>query len=183
MRKTHILVILAATLIPVAANAQTASTSEVAPSSGWVDFGVRGSSLTGDAARYERYRDLGDGLFLEAFRWRTETKGWFMDFDASHVARRDQRYIARFARPGRFRGWAMWDQIPMLLSETTRTPYILTGANEFRLPDATQLQLQGLSSGARPAALLALVNASPTFDLKSRRHIGEGGDRVLPGLW
>jgi MtrB/PioB family decaheme-associated outer membrane protein len=145
-----------------------------------VDFGVRGSSLTGDAARYERYRDLGDGLFMEGFRWRTETKGWFMDFDASHVARRDQRYIARFARPGRFRGWAMWDQIPMLLSETTRTPYILTGANEFRLPDATQLQLQGLSSGARPAALLALVNASPTFDLKSRRHIGEGGFEFLP---
>ena len=74
----------------------------------------------------------------------------------------------------------MWDQIPMLLSETTRTPYILTGANEFRLPDSTQLQLQGLSSTARPAALLAIVNGAPTFDLKSRRHVGEGGFEFLP---
>ena len=143
MRKINTLVILAATLIPVTANAQTTSTSEVVPSRGWVDFGVRGTSITGDSARYERYRDLGDGLFLEGFRWRAEKKGWFMDFDASHVARRDQRYIARFVRPGQFKG-ALWDQIPMLLSETTRTPYILTGANEFRLPDSTQLQLQGL---------------------------------------
>ncbi len=31
-----------------------------------IDFGVRGTVTTGDAARYERYRDLGDGLFLEA---------------------------------------------------------------------------------------------------------------------
>ena len=30
-----------------------------------IDFGVRGTSADGDAARYERYRDLGDGLFLE----------------------------------------------------------------------------------------------------------------------
>ena len=145
-----------------------------------MDFGVRGSSISGDAARYERYRDLGDGLFLEGVVWQAETKGWFLNFDASHVARRDQRYLASFVRPGRFKGWANWDQIPMLLSATTRTPYTLTGAGEFRIPDATQLQLQGLSSAARPAALLAIVNGSPAFDLKSKRHIGEAGFEFLP---
>ncbi len=180
MRKFNGLLILALVLVPSAANAQTAESSEKPLTSGWADFGVRGSSLSGDAARYERYRDLGDGLFLEGFRWRTETKGWFMGLDASHVARRDQRYLASFVRPGRFNGWANWDQIPMLLSRTTRTPYTLTGGNEFRIPDATQLQLQSLSSAARPAALLAVVNASPTFDLKSRRHIAEGGFEFLP---
>ena len=35
---------------------------------GRIDFGVRGTTLDGDAARYERYRDLGDGLFLESRR-------------------------------------------------------------------------------------------------------------------
>jgi hypothetical protein len=124
----------------------------------------------------------------EGFRWRSETNGWFFDFDASHVARRDQRFIARFVRPGQFKGWATWDQIPMLLSRTTRSPYTLVGDNEFRLPDATQLTLQGLSStspGAglpspRAVALLNLVNGSSTFDLKSKRHSGEGGFEFLP---
>jgi len=179
MRKFNSLLILAFALVPMTASAQTAS-ADATPSRGWADFGVRGSSITGDGARYERYRDLGDGLFLEGFKWRTESSGWFMDFDASHVARRDQRYIARFVRPGQFKGWAMWDQIPMLLSRTTRSPYSLVGANEFRIPDADQLRLQGLSSTLRPAALLDLVNASPTFDLKSRRHIGEAGLEFLP---
>jgi MtrB/PioB family decaheme-associated outer membrane protein len=180
MKKLNSLLILALTLGPATAYAQPAASSDVTPMRGWADFGVRGSSLSGDASRYERYRDLGDGLFLEGFRLQKEAKGWFMNFDASHVARKDQRFIARFVRPGQLKGWAMWDQIPMLLSGTTRTPYTLTNANEFRLPDATQLQLQGLSSAARPAALLALVNGSPTFDLKSRRHIGEGGFEFLP---
>ena len=134
MRKINTLVILAATLIPVTANAQTTSTSEVVPSRGWVDFGVRGTSITGDSARYERYRDLGDGLFLEGFRWRAEKKGWFMDFDASHVARRDQRTSHGSCGPASSK--AGHDQIPMLLSETTRTPYILREPTSSACPTA-----------------------------------------------
>lgn len=166
MRKLNTLLTLALALIPVTANAQTTTSSDTMPSRGWVDFGVRGTSINGDGARYERYRDLGDGLFLEGFRWRSENNGWFLGFDASHVARKDQRYIATFVRPGQFKGWAMWDQIPMLLSRTTRTPYTLVNGNEFRLDDAVQLTLQNLSSTApgvglpspRAVALLNLVN-------------------------
>jgi MtrB/PioB family decaheme-associated outer membrane protein len=162
----------------MAANAQTAA-ADTKTQSGWIDFGVRSTSMTGDGARYERYRDLGDGLFFETFRWQAETNGWFINMGADHVARRDQRFTGRFVRPGQFKGWATWDQIPMLLGTTTRTPYSLVGANEFRLPDATQLLLQNMASTARPAALLALVQSSPTFDLKSRRHSAEGGFELL----
>jgi MtrB/PioB family decaheme-associated outer membrane protein len=180
MRKLTYLLILAVALVPATALAQTAASTETPLTRGWADFGVRGSSITGDGARYERYRDLGDGLFLEGFKLRTESKGWFFDLDASHVGRSDQRYIGRFTRPGQFKGWATWDQIPMLLSRTTRSPYTLVNGNEFRIDDAIQLQLQGLSSSARPAALLAVVNGSPVFDLKSKRHSGEGGFEFLP---
>lgn len=179
MRKLTGFLILAFALAPMAANAQTTASPDAKAQSGWIDFGVRGTSMTGDGARYERYRDLGDGLFLEGFRWQAEANGWFINLNADHAARNDQRYTGKFVRPGQFKGWATWDQIPMLLSETTRTPYGLVGANEFRLPDATQLQLQSLASTARPAALLALVNAAPTFDLKSKRHSAEGGFELL----
>jgi len=180
MRKLTSLLILAVALVPATALAQTAAATEAPLTRGWADFGVRGTSITGDSARYERYRDLGDGLFLEGFKLRSESKGWFFDFDASHVARSDQRYIGRFTRPGQFKGWATWDQIPMLLSRTTRSPYTLVNGNEFRLDDAIQLQLQNLSTTARPAALLDLVNGSPTFELKSKRHSGEAGFEFLP---
>jgi MtrB/PioB family decaheme-associated outer membrane protein len=82
-------------------------------------------------------------------------------------------------RPGQFKGWATWDQIPMLLSRTTKSPYSLVGGNEFRLDDAVQLQLQNLSTAAKPAALLALINNSKTFDLESKRHSIEGGFELL----
>src|SRR5690606_8444651 len=124
--------------VPVTATAQETTATQ----SGSVDVGVRGSSLTGDAARYERYRDLGDGLFLETFRWRAQKDGWYVMGAADHVGRRDQRYRFDFARPGRVKGWAEWDQIPMLLSRTTMSPYSTNVVGEFRLDDAVQTQLQ-----------------------------------------
>ncbi|NQW05553.1 MAG: MtrB/PioB family outer membrane beta-barrel protein, partial [Acidobacteria bacterium] len=172
--------ILAFALAPVAANAQTASSSDAPAVRGWADFGVRGSSLTGDASRYERYRDLGDGLFLEGFRLTSDKNGWILDLRADHAGRSDQRYLGTFVRPGKFKGYGMWDQIPMLLSRSTRTPYTEVRPGEFRLDDAVQLQLEDLSGTAQSDALFALVNGSPTFELKSKRHSAEGGFEFFP---
>lgn len=166
-------------LLPSAAAAQEA-TAGTSTQSGLIDIGVRGSSLTGDAARYERYRDLGDGLFLETFRWKAQKNGWFLDAGADHAGRRDQRYTVSAVRPGTFKVWGQWDQIPMLLSRTTRSPYSSTVAGQFRIDDAVQLQLQNLAAAARPAALQALVNSSPVFDLKSKRHSAAGLFELMP---
>jgi len=65
MRKLNSLLILVFALIPAIAIAQTTASDAAPLTRGWADFGVRGSSIIGDGARYERYRDLGDGLFLE----------------------------------------------------------------------------------------------------------------------
>ncbi|MDA1306129.1 MAG: MtrB/PioB family outer membrane beta-barrel protein [Acidobacteria bacterium] len=178
MRNYTALALLVALMIPATVAAQETTTSNT--SSGWVDFGVRGSSLTGDASRYERYRDLGDGLFLETFRWKAQRDGWFLNAGADHVARRDQRYTVGVARPGTFKGWAQWDQIPMLLSRTTRTPYSSTVPGEFRLDDTIQAQLQALPASQRSAAVQALVNGSPLFDLKSQRHSAAGKFEFMP---
>ena len=87
-----------------------------------VDFGVRGTDVDGDAARYERYRDLGDGLFLERVRLNREPNGWLLDLAArSRRPARPALSPADAVGPGRFKAWFLWDQIPMLLSRTTRT--------------------------------------------------------------
>ena len=79
-------------LIAVAgtAGAQTPVTAPDTPAPtragrGFIDFGARGTTSTGDAARYERYRDMSDGMFVE-------TATWVRDWKTS------------LFHPGRFRG-------------------------------------------------------------------------------
>jgi hypothetical protein len=130
MRLHRIMLVSAALLTPALAVAQStpppakppagagqAQTQPQTPRgfSGLVDFGVRGSSVDDDGARYERYRDLGDGAFMEVFRWNGQPGNWFLNLAADHVGRRDQRYTASVALPGRLKLWGQYDQIPMLL--------------------------------------------------------------------
>ena len=60
---------------------------------GQADFGFRGTSYSDDSdeARYQRYRDLRNGVFLENVRWgkNSDTKYW--DVRATHVGYRDQQ--------------------------------------------------------------------------------------------
>lgn len=179
MRHFTSFAIVMCALAPSVAGAQESVTT-TSSQSGWLDLGVRTSSLKGDAARYERYRDLGDGLFLETLRWKAQKSGWYLDAGGDHVGRRDQRYMFNAVRPGAFKLWGQWDQIPMLLSRTTRSPYTSNVPGEFRIADSVQAQLQALSTTARPAAVQALVNGSSMFDLKSKRHSASGGFEFLP---
>ena len=179
MRILSSLFTLALIAVPHAARAQTANAPqqpvEAAPplTTPWTstfDFGVRGTSTEGDAARYERYRDLGDGLFLEDFRAFRDFNGWQLNFTGEHVARRDQRYIGTVNLPGRFRGGFMWDQIPMLLSRTTRTLYSGIGTGELQIEDGLQALVQ-----AQPPAINPVFDQfSQQFDTRTRRHIADG---------
>jgi MtrB/PioB family decaheme-associated outer membrane protein len=162
-------------LLPITAHAQSAASA----ATNWsVDFGLRGTSLSGDGARYERYRDLGDGLFVEAVRVNRETKGWIVDFSADHVGRRDQRFSGGFVKPGKLKGWAMWDQIPMLMSRTTRTLFvddIKEAPAVLTISDAIQAQVQ-----ATPSSLAAIFASSAVaFDTRSRRHLAQAGFEYL----
>lgn len=181
MRAPRLLLSSALALLPLTASAQTTPATPapsaqppaaVAPSwSGVFDFGVRGTSLDGDGARYERYRDLGDGLFLEAARLSRERSGWLLDFEAEHAGRRDQRYTASAVKPGKLEAWFRWDQIPMLLSRTTRTLYTGVGTGTLSIDDALQAQVQ-----AQPSAIAGVFGQfANQFETRTRRHIAEAG--------
>jgi MtrB/PioB family decaheme-associated outer membrane protein len=181
MRISGILWTLAVALIPMGVRAQEpapAAAPPAAPSSPWsgsIDFGVRGTDLKGDGARYERYRDLGNGLFLEDARVKRDQGNWLVDLGAEHVGRRDQRYTGNIVRPGKLKGWLMWDQIPMLLSNTTRTLFTGIGSGVLSIDNALQTQVQ-----AQPSALAVIFPSSSTvFETRTRRHIAEGGFEYL----
>jgi MtrB/PioB family decaheme-associated outer membrane protein len=68
----------------------------------------------------------------------------------------------------------MWDQIPMLISRTTRTLFTEDIGDEpsvLTIDNAVQSQAQ-----AAPAAMVGLFNSLATpFDIRSRRHLANAG--------
>jgi MtrB/PioB family decaheme-associated outer membrane protein len=144
---------------------------------GLIDLGVRATDVDGDAARFERYRDMGDGLALERVRLdRATNNGWLLDFSGDHVGRRDQRFRAAAADPGRFRATFVWDQIPMLLSRSTRTLFADIGSGTLSIDDALQAQVQ-----AAPSAIASVFAQSALpFETRTRRYVGEGIVQYFP---
>jgi len=168
MRIRTVVTTIALAVIPIVASAQSTTNQSTG---NWIDLGVRGSSISGDSARYERYRDLGDGLFMEGLRLTRETtNGWLVDFGADHVGRQDQRYTGGFTLPGRFKGWVTWDQIPMLMSNSSQTIFTGVGTGVLRVSSD-----QG-RFGSNPTLFSAVAQG---FDIDSRRHVLQTGFQYL----
>jgi MtrB/PioB family decaheme-associated outer membrane protein len=148
---------------------------------GWVDGGARGTDLSGDDARFNRYRDMGNGAVVDFFRSQFQRGNWFLDANADHVGRTDQRYDGLVVRPGRFKGWLQYDQIPLVMSRTTQTIYTTPSPDVFRINDATQLLLQNTPTAQQPAVMDKVVNTqAAVFDTETTRHIATGGVELTP---
>ena len=160
--------------------APSAAATTAAGTTGWFDIGVRGTTFSGDGARYERYRDLTDGLFLRGLRLNRDTGDWVFDLATDNLGRRDQRLGGLAVKPGRFKAWALWDQVPMLMSRTTRTLFVEDFDDTpgvLTIPDVIQQTIQAQGNTALPG----LFDANGIgFDTRSRRHIGQGGFEFLP---
>ena len=117
---------------------------------GQIDFGGRVSGIDGDEARYQRFRDLRDGAFVNIPMFHRETERWVVDAQAWNAGYRDQRFQVGLQQPGRFRVTFLYDQTPTFVSSTTRTPYTPIPNNEdgtfegsvLDLPDAVQAGIQ-----------------------------------------
>lgn len=153
---------------PVAAAPSDVQSSLFAPT--WRQFRVGGrlSSVSGDPARWQRYRDLRDGVLFTDFRYAREWAGTGQRFEvtADNVGWRDGRYVGSLERQGRFTVTGSWDGIPQFYSVDTRTPYAGTGA-QLPLDDATQLANQN-----KQATLSAYVPQAAQFDMIERRDTG-----------
>jgi len=178
-------------LLPVSAWAQGSSAPGTMPvpfqvpvssspfNVGFLDFGIRDTGTTGDAARYERYRDLRDGLFLESAFIGYHQHDWNFGFAGRHMGMNDQRMIVTGNNQGKLRAWFMWDQIPMLLSRTTQTFFqgdVLNSSGLLRIDDP--VQLAGQTNPANIPNLFVPPNTQ-VFELGTTRHIAESGVRYF----
>jgi MtrB/PioB family decaheme-associated outer membrane protein len=142
---------------------------------GFLDFGLRNTTTTGDAARYERYRDMGDGLFLENAYIALREGDWDFGFTGTHMGRKDQRMLVTGTRQGKLQAWFMWDQIPMLMSRTTETFFqgdVLDNNGVLRIADPVQRAGQ---TSANNIPLLFVPPNTQEFELSTTRHIAETG--------
>ncbi|MBI2828274.1 MAG: MtrB/PioB family outer membrane beta-barrel protein [Acidobacteria bacterium] len=127
--------VLTATVVLLLASGSAASAQTQSPASlatlhptnpavfGQIDFGGRFTTVTGDRARYQRYRDLREGVFFDMPFYHRETATWWMNLTVRNAGYRDQRYLLTAARPGRVKFRVLYDLTPTFISDDTRTPY------------------------------------------------------------
>jgi MtrB/PioB family decaheme-associated outer membrane protein len=137
------------------ASAQPAPDAENTAFRNSIDFGGRISTISGDPARWQRYRDLRDGPVINRFTFNFDRNDWLLGISGDHVGYRDQRYQFQAERPGRLRVRFLWDQIPLFISEDTLTLYRDEGAGVLRVEDSIQSGIQGGTLTLRQAAASA----------------------------
>ncbi len=151
----------------------TAPESPMVPdiaTSNFVDFGFRGTAYSAgsDEARYQRYRDLRNGVTVDAFRFAKATDARWLVVTADHTGYRDQRYTAAINQFGRVRATFEWNQTPLFFSETTLSLHSAASPGELRVPDAIQ---RGIESGA--TTLPGVASQAVPFDMRLKRSVAD----------
>jgi MtrB/PioB family decaheme-associated outer membrane protein len=139
---------------------------------GRVDFGLRVNSLSGDRARYNRFRDLSDGAFLDRLRLERGNDSWAFLGEANHVGYRDQRFAGAFESFGRLKAGFEWDQVPLFIVEGARSLHQDLGGGVLAIGnDPLRQAIESAGTADKPRLLSNAIGSLGTFDLRSRRHI------------
>lgn len=134
------------------------------PRLGTVDFGFRGSSVDGDASRYYRFKDWREGGYLSGLRFENVTENTLWHAEANNVGYRDQRYFAEFQSIGKLKVDGEWNEIPLFISDDTKTLYTVSKNGVFTIDDTIQ---KGIESGA--TTLNNVIGQAALFNARTQR--------------
>ena len=140
--------------------------STFTPNLGNVDFGYRGTSFTGDEARYNRYRDLRDGPYVDRFRFAKETETTAFRAEANNVGYRDQRYYADLQSIGKVKATFEFNSNPLYQAQA-RGYFSGAGTGTLTIDDAAQTAIQASPLNAESA----LASYGRNYDIESRRDL------------
>ena len=181
---TGALVLACASLSSAQSSAQQAS-ADSGPTlfglRGTIDFGFRTTGDEGDAARYERYRDLRSGVFSKITLGSTSDSR-MVDVNAFNIGYRDQSYGVN-VDTGKAKVMGFWDSIPLNYSYLTSTPWVESSPGVFTLDLAARTAVQNKVAGVVGIPTAAAQLATPSifrglaqpFELRSRRDTVGGG--------
>ena len=149
------------------------------PTTGLFDFGFRGSSIDGDAARHERFRDLRDGA-ATFFTMGRNTDQYRANLNFSNAGYRDQFYgveyhNAKVSLAGSYNG------IPMNWYYDAPLIWAGDGRGKFTLDPALRAAVQGPTNNAADGTAVGVpcapglgptsCNASTSAQAKANRSI------------
>ncbi len=146
------------------------------PKFGQFDVGFRADDVTGDEARYNRYRDLRGGAVFDAFKFTQEKPTWYFRAEADNVGYRDQHYFGDFQSIGKLKAAFEWTQVPLYSAVEPKTLYSTTGSY-LEIDNTVQLsnQLAAAVITTNPSALNTSLNnafaGARQADLYSRRDV------------
>ncbi|HUR33590.1 MAG TPA: MtrB/PioB family outer membrane beta-barrel protein [Vicinamibacterales bacterium] len=171
----NMLMTLTAALLCSAPLAHAQQPAPAEAPAGVVDLGIRAGTMNGDFARYERYRDLRDGVFSKV-EFGKDTGTTMFRLGASNIGYRDQNYQAEYTN-GKATYSGFFDSTPLNYSYLTSTPWVESQPGVFTLNAAARLQVQNKVAGVvgvpSTAAQLATrsiyVGIAQPFDLQSKR--------------
>ena len=146
---------------------------------GSIDLGFRGTSTSGDAARYERYRDLRSGSWSRLLFDKSSDR-YLFGASAQNIGYRDQSFLAEY-RGGRGSFTGLFQSIPLNYGYNTSTPWVEHSPGILTLDPAARALVQAGAAVGIPqtAAQLATPSiyrglANP-FTLESLRQTGTFG--------
>src|SRR5688500_11307255 len=82
---------------------------------GTLAFGARVTSIDGDEARFQRFRDLRPGVYATNAVAGRRTNDWTFEAQAWNAGYHDQRFQLELQRVGRLDATFLWDQIPLFI--------------------------------------------------------------------
>ncbi|MCL4848022.1 MAG: MtrB/PioB family outer membrane beta-barrel protein [Acidobacteria bacterium] len=191
--RTRLTAVTAALLLASATYAMAQTTPSapgpITPKWGTIELGGIFGDVSGDEARFERYRDDRNGLFSNV-KFNVDTPTYAFDATAYHIGYRDQRYALNYDR-SRVKFTFLWDSLPTNLLYGALTPWS-RGATRLELDDNAQRDAQNRVASGVPcvylfpctnptAAAVALANPSiynrlaTRFDLENKRDTAAFG--------
>jgi MtrB/PioB family decaheme-associated outer membrane protein len=104
--------------------------------SGFIEAGVLGADASNRGALFRRYRDIGNGLYLNNFHMEAHKPDGarFVEIDGGGVGKNDQFYGVRFGRYNDYRVNLSYSEIPHVFSTTAKPIWQGVGTGTLLLP-------------------------------------------------
>lgn len=152
-----------------------------ADSDGQATFGGQWWSQTKKEAKFQEFREVPRGGFLESFvlrQWQ-DGGGWAGSVWGTHAFQSDQSTGMTLANGATWRVDGEFTQLPHLWSQVTRSPYTEVSPGVFLLPDSLQRMNQE-NPGSYLTTMTDLLAVAPNAPLSVRTDVTKARVRMRP---
>lgn len=138
---------------------------------------------TSEQSKFEEYRDIYSGAFLEKFLLQLENNDgtYLLEFEANKVGDDDQNFFLGSIQTGRYKFELEWDQTPHLYSNTGQSLFSYAGNGILVIPDDVQSILEAASTPLDTDTIGTAINANLSdINLRIQRDTGSIEYRYTP---